>query len=306
VNIGESVASRAGAAARSARERIARKGKRAPAADEPVGGPPRDAVVVSYATVLDGATLWLATDPPDAAIGLRSRADGRSLSPDQEAEISPIGHRGTRVDLTDLTGEAPAAYDVVAVRREEAARPVWMPETPTGPSIGTPTDDERVWFDVKRAANGRLELTSHRVATTARLDSIALVPEGVEIAVAGVRDRDELQLRNADGPARARFPLVVRDGVGRGTLTVAGLPTEGQPFAQVVVGRGRGSRSNNGLRRPNDAVMLPELYGEAAELVARIRWSDGGLLSIRLLHLEPDADVVDDEPGDEPDEDGAA
>ena len=44
--------------------------------------------------------------------------------------------------------------------------------------------------------------------------------------------------------------------------------------------------------------MLPELYGDGAGAVARLRWADGGLLGIRLMHLEPATD--------ESDEDGAA
>lgn len=304
MNVGGSFADRAGAAAQAARGRLGRLRQRPAAGPDAGDAMPRDAVRVTYAAVLDARTLCVATEDADVTVALRDQATGRIVSLD--AETDPAAESGTavRIDLkglSDSTDAAPATFDVVAASPGVEPRPLWTPPLRHSLSMA-PAPGDGARYDVGRGDDGRLELAVRAQPETAELVGITPVPDGVELTLAGVRETDEVLLRNAEDPVRARFPLAVSDGVGRATVTAAGLPAQGLPFAQVVVGTDRDSRRirrrDNGLRRANEAVMLPELYGAGPAPMARLRWADGGLLGIRLMHLEPATD--------ESDEDGAA
>lgn len=288
MNITETLERRARVVARSARDRAHRAVR-----------PPVPSV---YANILDGATLWLALDATEGTLELRHHGSGKVHELASDLTELEDGRLSFRADLHSVVADQCATYDVeLAPPGGGRPRPVDTPKLPTLPTIPPPVGDGRTQINLVRGSGGRLQVRVSRIPESAELRSLSPVPGGVEVILTEVPEGAGLLLRSDEGEVRARYPLTVADGVGRAVVTVDRLPTSGPVYSKWVVGDDEHflmiRRRANGLRDPNEGVLLPELFWETSDVpIARFRWSPAGLLAMRLIFLEPDFDAEGTEP----------
>jgi hypothetical protein len=239
------------------------------------------AVSATYAAVLDGVHLWLDVD---GRVSVRE-SDGKELT-----ELGPHPH-----DLTVLPG---TSYDVLA-----GAAPVRLAASPNPDLARTPLAPDGVTqWQVERLDDGRLRLTRRGVAPTAELESVDVRGDRVHLRIRpadGVRPGCHLLLLDTDDQVLASLPATAHDGLVETLVGVDDLPPGHFGVLRLAVGTeaswARIRRRANDLADPNHAVLLPELFSEAAggpaELGsarprARLRWNPDGLLALRSI--DPD------------------
>ena len=235
------------------------------------------AAVATYAAVLDGVHLWLDLD---AAVSVRD-ADSKEVVELGEAPYSLAGLSGT-------------TYDVLAGKAE-----VRLAAAPERPLARTPlAPDGTTRWDVVRLDDGRLRLARHTLPVTAELDAVDVRGDRVHLRIrppGEVEPGCHLVLLDTDDQVRATLPATAQEGLVETLIGVDDLPAGYFGVLRLAVGTDdswvRIRRRANDLADPNHAVLLPELYADAAELStpvarARLRWNPDGLLALRSI--DPD------------------
>ncbi|MBI2245923.1 MAG: hypothetical protein HYU55_18920 [Nocardioides sp.] len=259
-------------------------------APPPPPGPPRGAPVAAYAGILDGHTLWLAIEAAPGTLALRDAAGEVHPLPSDLAEHDPA-YRDVRADLLRLPGDDETAYDVVLVPAGgRAPRPVWIAPFPAGPTRVPPSPDGRWQLGLGRTDEGMLRVRRSRPVAGLDVLDLAVVEDGIRITFAGravtgegVADDAELRLVE-DDTVLAAYP-VGRDGDRRvAVLTEAALPEGTGQLARLLVGDLPLRRRANDLVNPNQAVLLPVLFGDEPDLARlRLRWSPEAQLVARVV-----------------------
>ena len=154
-------------------------------------------------------------------------------------------------------------------------------------------------YDVGRGDDGRLELPSARSAETAVLVADRARPDGVELALTGVRETDEVLLRNAEDPVRALPASPSSDGVGRATRDRGRPARPGPPpsprssSAPTATPAGSGAATTTCASPNRRGACCRSCYGAAAGADGAARGGrTAALLGIRLMRLEPATDDV--------------
>jgi hypothetical protein len=236
--------------------------------------------VATYAAVLDGVHLWLDVAGPVSVRDVDSNA------------VTELGEPPYR--LSGLTG---TSYDVLSGRAVVSlAAPMERPlaRTPLAP-------DGLTQWEVVRRDDGRLRLSRREVAATAELDAVDVRGDRVHLRLRpadGVEPGCHLLLLDTDDRVRATVPATAHDGLLETLVGVDDLPAGYFGVLRLAIGTESGwlriRRRANDLADPNHAVLLPELYADAAgsaELApdrprARLRWNPDGLLALRSI--DPD------------------
>lgn len=271
--------------------RLRRAADEAPTdAPAPPPGPPRGAPVAAYAGILDGHTLWLAIEAAPGTLALRDATGGMHPLTSDLPEHDPA-YRDVRADLLGLPGEDETAYDVVLVPTGgRAPRLVWIAPFPAGPTRVSPSPDGRWQLGLGRTDEGMLRVRRSRPAPALDVLDLAVVADGIRITFAGravtgegVADDAELRLVE-DDTVLAAYP-VGRDGDRRvAVLTEAALPEGTGQLARLLVGDLPLRRRANDLVNPNQAVLLPVLFGDDPDLARlRLRWSPEAQLVARVV-----------------------
>lgn len=243
--------------------------------------------MAAYAGILDGHTLWLAIDAAPGTLALRDAAGEVHPLPTDLPEQDPA-YRDVRADLLGLPGEDEAAYDVVLVPAGgRAPRLVWVAPFPAGPTRVPPSPDGRWQLGLGRTDEGMLRVRRSRPAPGLDVLDLAVTEAGIRITLpAGdPDDADPAELRLVeDDTVLAAYPLTV-DGDRRvAVLTEAELPEGTGQLGRLLVGDLPLRRRANDLVNPNQAVLLPVLFGDDPDLARlRLRWSPEGHLVGRIV-----------------------
>ncbi|MDI6909162.1 hypothetical protein [Nocardioides sp.] len=273
---------------------------RRPADEAPAGtpapppGPPRGAPVAAYAGILDGHTLWLAIEAAPGTLALRDAAGEVHPLPSDLAEHDPA-YRDVRADLLGLPGEDETAYDVVLVPTGgRAPRLVWVAPFQAGPTRVPPSPDGRWQLGLGRTDEGMLRVRRSRPAPGLDVVDLTVTEDGIRITLPAGDPDDPDDADHADDPAELRlveddavlaaYPIA-RDGDRRvAVLTEAALPEGTGQLGRLLVGDLPLRRRANDLVNPNQAVLLPALFGDDPDLARlRLRWSPEGHLVGRIV-----------------------
>lgn len=272
--------------------RLRRAADEAPVdAPAPPPGPPRGAPVAAYAGILDGHTLWLAIEAAPGTLALRDAAGGVHPLTSDLPEHDPA-YRDVRADLLGLPGEDETAYDVVLVPTGgRAPRLVWIAPFPAGPTRVPPSPDGRWQLGLGRTDEGMLRVRRSRPAPGLDVLDLAVVADGIRVTLAAGEpsepgqpdDPAELRLVE-DDTVLAAYPLTREADRRVAVLTEAALPDGTGQLCRLLVGDLPLRRRANDLVNPNQAVLLPVLFGEDPDLARlRLRWSPEGHLVARVV-----------------------
>ena len=266
--------------------RLRRADDEAPAdAPPPPPGPPRGAPVAAYAGILDGRTLWLAIEAAPGTLALRDATGGVHPLTSDLPEHDPA-YRDVRADLLGLPGEDETAYDVVLVPTGgRAPRLVWIAPFPAGPTRVPPSPDGRWQLGLGRTEEGLLRIRRSRPAPGLDVLDLAVTEDGLRITVAAGDPGEPTELRLVeDSTVLAAYPLT-RDGDRRiAVITEAELPEGSGQLGRLLAGDLPLRRRANDLTNPNQAVLLPVLFGADPDLARlRLRWSPEGHLVARVV-----------------------
>lgn len=249
----------------------------APAPPRPPDGHP----AATYAAVLDGDLLWVAIEARPGVLALRDPASGEVLSlPDHSADDQPA-YTCAWLDLTALPPAAPATYDVV-LARPGSRRPVTVWSPPLAPAALREGRVAGVRHALRRTPDGMLQLERSEIAPAATLRTIAAEPDAVRLSLADAGPT--LAALDDSDTVLASWPVIDQQVL----LTVDALPdvepqqvrlVTGEPGAWLPV-----RRRANGLPDPRKAAQLaPVFVGDEPDPRVRLRWSERGELTLRIL-----------------------
>ena len=241
--------------------------------------------MAAYAGILDGRTLWLAVEAAPGTLALRDAAGEVHPLHSDLSEHDPA-YRDVRADLLGLPGEDEAAYDVVLVPAGgRAPRLVWVAPFPAGPTRVPPSPDGRWQLGLGRTEEGLLRIRRSRPAPGLDVLDLAVTEDGLRITVAAGDPGEPTELRLVeDSTVLAAYPLT-RDGDRRiAVITEAELPEGSGQLGRLLAGDLPLRRRANDLTNPNQAVLLPVLFGADPDLARlRLRWSPEGHLVARVV-----------------------
>jgi hypothetical protein len=273
------------------------------AADDapPPPSPPRGRPVAAFASV-DGRTLWLAVPAGPGSLGLRDAAGEVVTLRSAVADEQP-GYLSVRADLDDLLGPGAgpgadidtgtdtgtASYDVVLVGNGGSAKVLWSHPLPADSKVvpRVSADGTHLW-DLVRLDDGSLRVLRVPQPPAVWLRSVRLDGETATIATdpAGetAQADPELRLVDLEGHVVLTRPMTAGDdGLLRATLSLADLPPGEELWPRVLVGDLPVRRRDNDLTKPQQATMLPMLFGDDPETpVLRFRFAPDGMLALRI------------------------
>ncbi|GEP35840.1 hypothetical protein NSZ01_36080 [Nocardioides szechwanensis] len=260
-------------------------------APPPPPTPPRGRPVAAYAAV-DGRTLWLAVDAGPGTLGLRDDAGTVVPLRSAVADEQP-GYLSARVDLDELFGTAQdtTAYDAVLVTGGGSAKAVWSYPLPAESKVcpRVSADGTHLW-DLARRDDGTLQVVRVPQPASVWLRSLRLEGETVTVTTDPVPDAEpELRLADLEGNVvLTRQMTLGDDGLLRATLSLADLPPGDEVWPRVHVGDVPVRRRHNDLAKPQQATLLPMLFGDDPETpMLRFRFAPEGMLGLRIAARVP-------------------
>lgn len=223
----------------------------------------RASTSATYAALVAQRHLWLVLDGP-GTVGLQ----GADVPVEHDEQG---GHHGLRLDLAGA-GLGAGRHDVLVDGWPLAGPPVRP--APAGAATALERDEA-----------GHLHVVRREVAHDVTLRTLRLTGEGVEIDLETPPGTTAVTLDD-DGKAVARLALT-----GSTLLLtpadVAGAQPGAGPLhllAQTPDGPRPVHRRANDLADPGNGALLPALHPDGEEHpVARLRWSPGATLVLRLL-----------------------
>lgn len=238
--------------------------------------------MAAYAGILDGESLWLAVGATPGSLALREDGSGAVHPLRSDLVEDDPAYRSVRADLRDLPGGGETAYDVVLVPPSgRSPQLVWIAPFPKSPVRVPPTRDGRWQFGLARTDEGMLRIRRTQAAPGLDVLDLSVDEAGIRITFA---DTDATELRMLeDDTVLATYPVADSTAV----LTDAALPEGSGQLGRLLVGDLPLRRRANDLANPNQAVLLPVLFGEDPDLGRlRLRWSPEGHLMARIV--DPD------------------
>lgn len=263
-----------------------------PDAPPPPPGPPRGAAVAAYAGILDGRTLWLAVEATPGTLALRDQAGEVHVLRSDLAEDDPA-YRSVRADLLDLPGEDEGAYDVVLVPASgREPRPVWSAPFAKNPVRVPPSPEGRWQLGLGRTEEGLLQVRRARPAEGLDVLDLAVVEDGIRVTIVAGGANELRLVDDGSGTVLAAYPLT-RDGDRQvAVITERELPAGTGQLGRLLAGDLPLRRRANDLANPNQAVLLPVLFGEDPDLARlRLRWSPEATLVARVVDRNENEDA---------------